>query len=232
MKIHSRESYERIVTAIRNELIYADLHYGLFAQLDASFTEYRREVGRSPIFWGMARDSFKDLAVLGLCRVYDVTKTANSLPNLLIGIRSNILKCGTAFPFDESHSFKIGIDGDQLEADINWVSRENPPAQRLGTWRDKILAHSDGSNVAAGRTLNKENIPKYEDLRLLIEQGMEIVSRYSNAYMSHGINDLFVPREDFQFVLECVRECLKVSDTALIAEAEKFGLKPDYFLRH
>lgn len=233
MKIETVEQFDRLFRALALELTYANVHYKLFLDVNSSFNEYKREVNQANAFWGIARDAIRDVAFLGLCRVYDPEPKTNSLPNLLKEIRDNpdFLEIVTVESSTEAINARqpkrllTPIDQDQLIRDIEFVTKLNPAVKRLIAWRSNIFVHRNARNLAEEKPLALENMPRYEDLESLLKDGMKIINRYAGHFRNTEYSTQLVGGDDFRFVLECIRESLAAHEAKIAAEMEKYGLK-------
>jgi AbiU2 len=232
MTISSPEHFDRVFSAIANELVYANVYYDLFRSLNDSFTEYQREVNNSPAFWGISRDSIRDVAFLSLCRVYDPEPNANSLPNLLITIQNNpdfLDKIRTSKPLADGKEMTLPdplakVDFDQLKEDLGFVTKENEAVRRLIAWRSSIFVHRNSIQVSTGKAIAKEHVPHYEHLESLLRDGMKIVNRYALLFRFTEHSTQFGQMEDYRFVLDSVRINLQLHKARINAEYQKYGV--------
>jgi hypothetical protein len=222
MNITSREEFDRLLHALGSELMWANATYELFLQINASFVEYQNEVNQSRVFWGITRDAIKEKATLALCRIYDNDHRTNSLPNLLREIRENAQLAGVIS--DEDGNAKI-LDRQQLDEDIEFVSR-GPSVKRVIRWRSLSFAHKNAARVATNRPLRKEELPLYSDFETLLKAGLQIINRYAGHFKSAEYSTILPAGDDFKFVLESVRENLKLRRKQHAEEVRSYGLDP------
>jgi hypothetical protein len=241
MKIENAEQFDRVFPAIANELTYANVYYNLYRDLNSSFAEYVKEVNNSVAFWGIARDSIRDVSFLSLCRVYDPESNANSLPNLFKCVRDtpnflDLIRVEMDSAKGEEKRVRpksdTKIDSTQLEDDISFVSpKTNPLVKRLISWRGNIFVHINSRTLALGNKLSAELMPKYEDFEVLLVDGMKVINRYADLFRSTEYSTHFGQKDDFRIVLESVRENLKLHEARLDAEFAKYGIDRETFTK-
>lgn len=227
MKFDSPEAFAITIGKIKEELLCAHLHYCLYGYLAEVKKSYEREFFRSWGFWGITLDGFLSLVVLGLCRIYDENSNANSLHNLLLTIRADQSNSGKPHYLSPIASANLA----KLDGDIDWFTMENPLVSRLQKWRHNVLAHSSWKYLGQGKPVPASMIPLHEDIEPLIIRALEIVSRYSDSCVSHGVNEVYAEpqRKEIEFIFQSIREKTTTTEAEIRAWFKDRGVNPDVF---
>jgi len=191
MKIEKADELDRILTAIGNEFMHANVVYKLYLDVNLSFEEYKAEVNESSAFWGITRDSLFDSVMLRLCRLYQKSSGAITLQSVLQEISANL------YVFNEEHfrnrlKDNPGVDDlarasrtpvmKQLNIDIEFASEQNQPVKRLIRWRNSQFVHKSSKVVTRQTKVPAEYAITYGDISTLLEKGMKIVNRYTGMF--------------------------------------------------
>ncbi len=92
------------------------------------------------------------------------------------------------------------LDLAQLDRDITFSSNENEKVKNLNTWRDRVIFHNDERELFRQKPFEDEHPPP--DIEMLIDQGFQILNRYSQFFdttvYSKGCRDW----KDMRFVFE------------------------------
>ena len=165
MKIDKAEELDRILTAIGNEFMHANVVYKLYLDVNTSFEKYKNEVNQSPAFWGLTRDSLFDSVMLRLCRIYQKSSGSITLQSVLKEIKANL------YVFNEEHfrkrlkdnpnvddlaKFFRTPDTAQVHLDIDFASEKNQPVERLIRWRNSQFVHKSSKMVIRQTKIPKE----------------------------------------------------------------------------
>ena len=95
---------------------------------------------------------------------------------------------------------------DQLEKDIEFVYKRNPPVHRLIKLRGQDFAHKNSGLIADGEKLKKEHLPTFGDFEELLTKGLEIGNRYLNLFKGATWSTKMPGDDDYLFVLNALRE--------------------------
>jgi len=90
IEVKSSEEFERLLDALFDEIVNASIFFRLHRDLAGSTKDYLDEMNQSPAFWTLTLKAHFDAALIRLCRVYDKTRNALSLRNLLDTIQANL----------------------------------------------------------------------------------------------------------------------------------------------
>ena len=93
IKIQNSEEFLRLLNALVDELVAAQIHFKLRQDLYAAMPEYSEEFGQSWTFWSLTLEAHMDAVVHRLCRAYDQrggSPPSLNLRNLLDTIEANL----------------------------------------------------------------------------------------------------------------------------------------------
>jgi hypothetical protein len=231
IKIVDSAEFQSLLEALASELVDANIHFKLYADLTGAISEYQEEYNQSTAFWSLTFQSHLDAAVFRLCKTYDQhTKTLN-LRNLLDTIKANISVFDTK-DFRErlkDNSFVGSLsaesrkpDEKQLETDLVYVSEENPLVKNLIVWRNNFFAHRSAKNAIKKRNLAEDYPLTIKNVEELLVEGMRLINRYSSLFRASTYSTNMVGRDDFQFVLKSIREHLALIEQRIEEERKRW----------
>ena len=221
-KINSSEEFERLMEGLADDLVHAKIHFRLHQDLSKSVKEYEREFNESRTFWFLTFRAQFDACVFRLCRAYDQNDAALHLNNWLEVISQNMklfdidefktrLKGN---PFVESLSLNVKRpNSEQLKKDIKSTSNENPFVKKLTILRNNIFAHRNAKLTLNNRNILEERPIKTEEIEKLLDQGIEILNRYSKLFKALSYSTQIVGHDDYRYVLESIKKDIKRFET-------------------
>lgn len=231
LNIKSSEEFERLLDALANELVNANISFKLHSDLIASIPEYKVELNESATFWTLTFQSHLDAALFRLCRVYDTHPKSNSLGNLLDTIKANL------YIFDElnfrerlkDNPFVDSLaqsarkpDLKQLDEDREYASEKNPLVNTLIKWRNNIFAHRSAKNIIRKKNLKVDYPFSKNDVSDLLERGVSILNHYSGLFRAVSHSTQIVGHDDYKHVLSYIRAGLKYREEQIEAEIRKY----------
>src|SRR5207245_10033820 len=80
--IRSSEEFHRLLFALVDELVDAQIHFNLYQDLVAAIPEYSTEFNQSNTFWSLTFSAHLDATVLRICKAYDQYRCDNPSLNL------------------------------------------------------------------------------------------------------------------------------------------------------
>lgn len=226
--------FARLLDALTNELVEAQIHFSLYQDLVAAYPDYAREFKESNTFWTLTLTAHLDATIVRLCKAYDQYKTALNLRNLLDTIRENLLV------FDDP-SFRERLKGNrfvdslaaaprnpdptQLQRDIESVSDNDPLVKKLTIWRNNFYSHRSPGHALAPGALVKDYPLTLSDVSSLLRNGMEIMNRYSNLFSATLYSTDIVGRSDYKSLLKAVQEALDAHEAKIEEELRQVGIQ-------
>jgi HEPN superfamily AbiU2-like protein len=235
MKINIRNSSEfnRLLTALVDELIDAQIHFTLYENLVAAMPEYHSEFNESWTFWSLTLEAHLDSAILRLAKSYDqYGKRTLNLPNLLETIKAN-LHLFAEQNFRErlkDNSFVDSLaamprtpDAAQLDEDIASVSPPNPRVKKLILWRNNFYAHRSVDHVLNPNGFASITPLTVQDIGTLLANGVTIVNRYNGLFSATFTSTNIVGRSDYVNLLQSVRESLNAREARIQEEIKHFS---------
>ncbi len=209
----STKEFDDAMTLLANELVAADLTYGLYSEIGKQTEEHKALYRRTWSFWLQLQHSVLNDTILTLGRLYDKDEQTSSLRTMLRRLLLDIRK-----------------DHVSLEKDLSMVERTDPVVHRLGRMRDELLAHTNYKRAAALKCVEPKFLLLVKDVPMLIDRAMEIYSRHSGKFMSRDINQHFIPRSEAKFIFGTLQEKLDQNMRDARALLEEQGVNPDVFL--
>ena len=212
IRIKSGEELEKLLDALANDIVDANVYYRLFTGLKSSIEEHSKEVGQSNTFWSLGMQAIKDAYLFRLCRIFDQNAKTLNLVNLLDTIKSNLqffqethfkerLK-GNAFVDSLAEGVKIPSP-EELQADIEFAGRTNPIVRKLMVWRGNAYAHK-GAQIALGKTGSLEPISK-EEFELLLDKCFSIFNKYLQLYKATTWSRQVIGHDDYESLFKFLR---------------------------
>ncbi|SMO45543.1 hypothetical protein [Gracilimonas mengyeensis] len=221
-RINSSEEFERLLEGIADDLVHAKIHFRLHQDLSKSIKEYEREFNESRTFWFLTFRAQYDACVFRLCRAYDQNDSALHLNNWLKIISRNIklfevdefrtrLKDNT---FVESLAVNVKKPNiEQLKKDIKATSNKNSLVKKLTILRNNIFAHRNAKLTMDNRNILEERPIKTGEIEKLLDQGIEILNRYSKLFKALSYSTQIVGHDDYKYVLEAIKKDIKRFET-------------------
>jgi len=235
--IESDEHFRRLLTALAQEVVDANIHWRLLNDLEAKAESYSREYNQSVTFWSQTLQAHLKSAIFCLIRIYDGNAESLSLCNLLDTIAANMEI------FDEDQFRKRLKDNpfvnslaedvrkspeDQLRADREFSSNNNEIVKKLTIWRSNLFAHKNAENVLSGKNITSDYPLNHDDIETLVGESIKILNRYSQLFGAVTYSTQMIGHDDYEFVLESIRHRLESHDKHLEEEvAKKLGLVSD-----
>ena len=231
IKILDSAEFQSLLDALASELVEANIHFKLYADLTGAISEYQEEYNQSTAFWSLTFQAHLDAAVFRLCKIYDQHTNTLNLRNLLDTIKANISVFDTedfrqrlkGNPFVESLSDESRKpDEKQLEIDLVYVSEENPLVKNLIVLRNNFFAHRSAKNAITKRNLAEDYPLTIKNVEELLVDGMRLINRYSSLFRASTYSTNMVGRDDFQFVLKSIREHLALIEQRIEEERKRW----------
>lgn len=185
----SDEELDKALKIQADELIAADLTYGLFSKILDLTKQHKSVYAKGWLFWLNITEALMNHAVLAVCRIYDEDGRTSGLPVILRRL--------TVDPRRRPVT---------LIQDLKLVIPSDPTVKRLVEWRNEMLAHTNYERAAGIRKIEQNRLLLHKDVTSLIDRGMDIYSRYSGKSMSRDINMHWVPTKEAEFVFTAVQE--------------------------
>lgn len=235
MQIQIRDSgeFHRLLQALVDELIDAQIYFQLYRDISAAKTEYAVEFRESWTFWYLTRSALEDAAVHRLCKAYDQYGSGNpsvNLRNLLDTIEANL------HLFDEPN-FRDRLKGNpfvdslaatprrpdqmQLQQDIRSVSDTDPLVKKLVIWRNNFYSHRSPAHALDPEAFAKQYPLTIPDIEALLANGVAIINRYSDLFIATHHSSNIVGRDDYKWLLKAARETLQAREARIEEEIKK-----------
>lgn len=230
IRIRNDDEFGRILTAIDEDMVAANLHWRLYQHLLKSIPKFEQELNQARGFWSLTFNAHKDATLWRLGRLYDPTNGALSLPNFLKTISNNLSY------FDEN-DFRRRLSENEyvdslasqtrrptkgdIQQDIERVTAKTDPLVKvLVDIRNKHLGHHD-SRAALGRIM----LPGLDANKIseLLKRAREIVNQYNYLYRATTSAVQMVGEDDYLDVLKSVRLAIQIHEAAInkeIAESD------------
>ncbi len=225
--ISTAAEFKSLLTALSDDLVYANIYMRLLRKLNADANEYIEEINQSTAFWRLIFTAVSDAGVLRLCRAYDTEAKSLNLRNLLETIRENLSW------FDEPQ-FRERLKGNpyvdslaatprrpdsaQLEKDIEFVGTANEKVKTLVQWRHNAYAHKSPSHALNPSALPTRAPLLLDDIEHLAKEGLSILNRYRSLFEASTDPAWLIGEDDYKSVLEAVRRDLRRQETDIEAE--------------
>lgn len=211
IKITTSEELNKLLDALAQEIVDANICHRLYIDLLGSISENKRAFSQSNTFWNFVFISLDDARIIRLCKVFDQESKSLNLYNLLVTIKANIhyfKKDHFRERLRENAFVEILARDDripkeeQLDKDIWFASSENPLVKKLIIWRNNIIAHL-GAKVSLGQDkILKENPLDNKRIETLLDESFSIFNRYSSLYRASTYSKKVVGHDDFKSLLK------------------------------
>ncbi len=212
--------FETQLAGLIDQLFTANVHFQIATGLRKSWREYYPEAIQAHVFWRYTIHAHETMAILGLCRVYDNTRTADrrclTLRRLITTVevnrgvfqesefrkrlKENPHVDSLARHFAKLDEQKLGEDMAFCDGDI---------VKRLIELRHKLVAHLN-YEYAIGKErdfFEKDPLP-ISDIQTLIDRGFETVNRYLGNFITTTHSDRLASQQDqdYLIVLKALRK--------------------------
>ena len=210
------------IEKLRNELFVTDVQFQLYVGLRKAAPNYKEEIRSTPLFWDYTMRAHIDMVVLRLCRLYDPDSKTISLPNFVLTIEAN----------RELFSKAAFIERNKDSANLEWAlkynrdlspkfieeaekicSSKNPLVKNLLIVRNHFVAHLNHELTFGDAELFQKRFPlHFKDIEKLIEDGLGLLNSASSIFggsVFDGTKGTNYPFDDFKFILETLKMCLK-----------------------
>jgi len=178
---------EEQLQVLANELTRANTHFHFGKRLLANY----QQLGAPNDFWDYTLAAHYSIALLNLCRVYDLHPDGINLFNCLKSIDEKKL--------DQAKQNQLSV----YVAECCRKS-QNPLVESLRKWRNKIIAHCNIEAALDREGFDKDNPEEPEEmLGKLIPSGFAILEWCSNIHGNATTYQRFAPgKESCEKVLE------------------------------
>ena len=212
--IKYRAQFDWLLDHLQTEVCRAGDNWHLRAALDAALVvDYCREINQTPVFWQLINQALQDSVVLRLGRLYDPSKGALSLGNLLRTIQDHAGN-GTSAALGSSVS---GLDIASVEADLKNVSADDPVVSRLMEIRNQYLAHRQARLVSSGTFASLPELRQI-DIETLLNTACRVATKYSHLYGRPMLSQRIIGADDYRYMLNLLRLGLQSLDAKHAAE--------------
>lgn len=107
---------------------------------------------------------------------------------------------------------------EDLQADIEFASLNNPIVNKLTRWRGSVYGHI-GAKVALGKTGALEAISK-DEIELLLEKCLSIFNKYLQLYKATAWSSQVVGHDDYHSVFKLLKIGLEKYQADIQKEVE------------
>jgi hypothetical protein len=232
--IKSDEAIKILFDAIAKQIVDAKIYYRLLCDLiKARAYDYKPFV-QANTFWFLAFNAIKDAYMLRLCRIYDTESSALSIVHFLEIIRSN-QQAFTETNFNarvknNPHPAPLWHNGripntDQLEKDFQATKKNNPIVNKLVKWRNNMIAHTGTTSVLTKHKILVDNPLSEKEIEHLLDQGMDILNRYSSMFTGATWSPQIVGHDDYKGILRLVNLGLEKTEEDLNKEIKNIERK-------
>jgi hypothetical protein len=229
LAVKSSDDFTRLVAGLASDVVDAKIHLTLLTDIWLAQDEYEREFAQSRTFWSLTTRAHGELGIYKLARVYDGHHRGLNLSTWLGTIRDNQHLFNVENfrerlrdnPFVDSLSEKARVpDHDVLDADIGFVSSDDPRVAKLLFVRNNLLAHRSAKLVLQDRDPFKEQGFSFEDCHLLADRAVDILNRYSSLFSALTFSTQPVGQHDFVGMLALIRKGVECLEDEYRKEAE------------
>jgi hypothetical protein len=189
--------FDKLTDALAFECQYAAVDYRMYEDLAKAAGENEIVVIQSKAFWSMTISAHLNSAILRLCRIYDHQVSAMSLLKWLKLIKQ------------KPKWLQVPPDPKQLDADIRYVSNDNPKIENLTKYRGNVVAHLGQNYVLNFRETRQSFKFTHGDMKELLEHGLKIVNRYAALYKGHTWSSNMIGADDYQFVFKELKHAIE-----------------------
>jgi hypothetical protein len=210
--------FNRLLTALGEDIMLAHAHYQLYKDLNQSLHSHPYTASWSQHFWNLTVGAHFNVTRYTLCRIYDKGDKNLHLHGWLLTIKEHL------YLFDEQE-FRQRLqnnpdvnrlaqeprkpDRASLEADIQSCSPDNQLVKTLIAHRNNYIAHKGAKNIVAGKKIGEAYPLTYEDLGTLLARAETILNKYSRLYAANTYSMESINSDDYQIIFEYVEEKIK-----------------------
>jgi hypothetical protein len=232
IQISDSQQFHRLLSALADELVEAEVHFKLYKDLTAAIPEYLVEVNQSRTFWSLTLTAQLDAVVHRLCRAYDQYDSGNppvNLRNLLDTIDAN------QHLFDEPN-FRERLKGNPFVDSLAATPRRpdsaqlqknhaDPLVKKIVIQRNNLYAHLSSAHALDAKAFAEKYPISLPDIEALLANGITIVNRYSDLFIATRHSTNIVGRDDYRRVLEAVREAIAAHEARIEEQIKELQLK-------
>jgi len=220
IRIQSAEEFNRLLDALANDVVDANIHWRLYRDLHAAFEKYPLVRIQSQTFWYLTLNAHTFAALQRLCRAFDQNQTSLHLLSWLKTIEANLhlfdraefKKRLAGNPFVDSLAEDPRVpDLSTLKQDITLCSDTDPKVHQLIKYRGSVLAHRNARTTAAGRSLSQELAIPIDDFEDLLLRARTILNRYSGLFIATSHSVQMVGHDDYRYIFTCVQSAVERS---------------------
>jgi len=106
----------------------------------------------------------------------------------------------------------------QLELDRRSVSINDTLVKKLTVVRHNFLAHRSRASALTPEVFGQQNLILFSEIKALIENGLEIMNRYSGLFDASVHTSLF--SDDYKRLLQAVREHLRTREELMAKQLD------------
>jgi hypothetical protein len=232
--IKSGEELNKLLDALATDIVDANIYFKLFTGLISSFPEYSDERNQSNTFWSLTLQAVKEAYLIRLCRIFDQNNKSLNLVNLLDTIKTN------RHFFEEPHfkerlkdnafveSLAEGViipSIEELQADIEFASNDNPVVYKLSLWRGNVYAHTS-AKTALGKFINtlEENSISEAEIKQLLDQSFSISNKYMSLYVASTWSRQIIGHDDYLSLFKFLRMGLEKFEADIQRDIDSCGI--------
>ena len=220
IKVNDSQEFKRLVRALSNDIVLANIHWRMRCDLLDAMTAYPLVPQQSNTFWYLTVEAHGIAAIHQLCRAFDKDRRSLHLLSWLLTIKENL----PLFSPDEfkrrlaSNAFvdslaKGGTEPDeaQLLEDIGLCKVSDPLVKKLVAVRNTSLAHRsatlarDGTGLPAYKVLS---VPEFEEL---LARATVILNRYTQLFAAESYSTTIIGAGDYEFIFKTVQAEVETS---------------------
>jgi hypothetical protein len=234
--IPNDNEFSLLLNALSSDIGHAHFHYKLLRALQDARDEYWEVFSQSQTFWSLTLEAHQDATLSRLGRVFDQEKTALSLGNWLLTIKSNLhffdepnfRKRLQGNPFVESLAKDSRKpDEQELEQDVGSVVKSvnkgiDNVVLKFINIRNKYLAHKDPKVLLPSRGPEMVADLSWNDVEHLLNLADGLLSKYSLLFAASVDSTTMLGQDDYKSVLETIKGGIESHRAAAEAEMKKY----------
>ena len=234
--IRNANQMRTLIHTLASDFVDANIAFRLNRDLIDASEQYNQELHQSWTFWTLTVQAHLDAAIFHICRLFDQKPNVLGLRGFLETVRAN-LHLFTPERFRERLADRQGAEElranppllvrEALDRDIAYAKRDsNERVDRLIDVRHNYYVHRNAARVLGAVLVSDEDLLTIEDIGELLRGGMEIVNRYSNVFNANTYSVQMVGRDDYEYVLEAIREKLQQYRAQIAEQCRAAGVEP------
>lgn len=190
--MQDKEQLKRLIDALDNDIHNGLFHFELYRDLREA--DYDVEMSQSRAFWCLTIAAHLKASLGSLYRAYDQSSHEGvlSLPTLLNTARNH------------TDWFESTPDLNEIERDLDRITCDSD----IDEFRTKVYAHREVENVANAVPTHDFASSKIEKM---FKTAAELINKYNRLFQGTTSGKL-VGADDYQHVLECIREQIQASE--------------------